>query len=274
MNRSIWEGLAEVVREKGAGYFILLDPDRHPHAELRERARRLGNGAADALLVGTSLNLCPDFGKRVGIIKQESKVPVILFPAHAGQLTPEADAVLFLSLLSGRNPQYLVGEHVRGAPLIKAYGLESIPVAYLLVESGSTTAVEFVSNTRPLPRDKPEIAVAHALAAEYLGMKMVYLEAGSGGEKPVPEEMVRSVAHAVNIPVMVGGGITTPAAAGRTVAAGASFVVTGNVLERSSSDDLVESFARAIHRDDVRESQSAAAGGMERGPVTEGEETK
>ena len=247
MKQAVWERLQETVREKGAGYLVLLDPDRHSVEELRRRVRQLGETTADAILVGSSMNLLPDFGERVAIIREEALVPVILFPAHAAQLTAEADAVLFLSLLSGRNPQYLIAEQVRGAPVVKAFDLEVIPTAYLLVESGSTTAVEHVSDTRPLPRNKPDIAVAHALAAEYLGMKMVYLEAGSGGERAVPGEMIEQVARPVSIPGMVGGGITTPAAATQAVAAGASFVVVGNALEGDPYPRLVKDFARAVH---------------------------
>jgi phosphoglycerol geranylgeranyltransferase len=162
-------------------------------------------------------------------------------------LCKSADAVLFTSLLSGRNANLLIGEQVKAAPQIKSLGLEPIPTAYILIESGNLTSVCYISNTTPIPRDKPEIAKAHALAAEYLGMKLVYLEAGSGAAMPVPPETVKQVEKYVNLPLIVGGGITDPSYARKIAMAGASFVVIGNVLEDDVKGDLARSFADAIH---------------------------
>lgn len=244
---TVWRAMADALAAKGALYLILVDPDRHDEPGIRRSARAAREAGADAILVGTSLTLSSEFRARVAAVREEAGLPVILFPAHAGQVIPEVDAVFFLSLLSGRNPQYLIGEQVRGAPLVKAYGLEAIPVGYLLVESGRTTSVEFMSDTRAIPREKPEIAVAHALAAECLGMRLVYLEAGSGAANPVPEEMIRAVAAAIALPLVVGGGVRTPEAAGRAVRAGASLVVIGNVLEETDGAALAREFARAVH---------------------------
>jgi putative glycerol-1-phosphate prenyltransferase len=175
-------------------------------------------------------------------------VPVIIFPGDTNQISAAADAILFLSLISGRNPELLIGQHVKAAPILRAHGLEAIATGYALVDSGQQTTTEYVSNTRPLPRNKPEIAMAHALAAEYLGMQCVYLDAGSGPEKMVPEEMVQAVSDYVSVPIIVGGGIRKPEAAAKRVLLGASFVVVSSVFEEQGWDpELIGEFASAIH---------------------------
>ncbi|MBN2001081.1 phosphoglycerol geranylgeranyltransferase, partial [candidate division KSB1 bacterium] len=172
---------------------------------------------------------------------------VIIFPGSTKQISPYADAILFLSLISGRNPNVLIGEQVVAAPIIKSIGLEAIGTAYMFIESGNVTSAQFVSDTRPIPREKPDIAIAHALAAEYLGMKIIYLEAGSGAKYSVPEELVAAVKKYVSVPLIVGGGIRTPDEARKKVLAGAHFVVTGNVLEKNRDPGLIKAFADAIH---------------------------
>jgi phosphoglycerol geranylgeranyltransferase len=183
----------------------------------------------------------------VRAIKAVVDVPVIIFPGDVGFVTGAADAILFLSLVSGRNPQFLIGEHVLAAPVLKEAGLEPIPTAYMLVEGGSTTSVEFMSSTKPIPRDKPDIAMAHALAAQYLGMRLAFFDAGSGAAEHVPEELVRRVAAYVDLPVMVGGGIREPSDAGRLVEAGARVVITGDVVEKTGDAGLLTAFAEAVH---------------------------
>ncbi len=244
---TVFKKMLDVWGEKGAGYFVLLDPDKRPVEELVSVAKACEAHSADGLLIGGSILFSSDFDGMIKQIKHSVSIPVILFPGNGRQLSGYADAVFFLSLISGRNPSYLIGEQVLSAPTIQSLGLESIPTGYMLVESGNTTSVEFMSGTRPLPREKPDIAVAHALAAEYLGMKMVYLEAGSGAEYSVPEEMIQAVREAVSIPLIVGGGIRTPDEAQEKVKAGASFIVTGNVLEEEKDFILIGEFARAIH---------------------------
>ena len=155
--------------------------------------------------------------------------------------------ILFLSMISGRNPELLIGQHAKAAPTIKAMRLEPIATGYILVESGSQTTVEYVSNTKPLPRTKPDIAMAHALAAEYLGMSCVYLDAGSGAGAMVPVDMVKAVSDYVTIPVITGGGIRLPEDAADRAEAGASFVVVGSVLEKRVDKGLIRAFSEAIH---------------------------
>jgi putative glycerol-1-phosphate prenyltransferase len=178
-------------------------------------------------------------------VKARVDIPVISFPGGASQVVPTADAILFLSLISGRNPELLIGEHVKAAPLIREYGVEAIPTGYMLIQSGTLTSVEFMSNTQPIPRNKVDIAIAHALAAEYLGMKLIYLETGSGAGASVPDEMVQAVVNYVSTPVIVGGGIRDPEEARAKVAAGASFVVTGSVVE--DDHQRLREFSQAVH---------------------------
>jgi len=243
----LYQRLLNIRDEKGAGYFVLLDPDKKSVKEMVSMAVMCEENGVDGLLMGGSLLFSSNLDERVRAIKQSVSIPVILFPGNGGQLTKHADGVLFISLISGRNPHYLIGEQVLAAPIVHSLGLETIATGYMLVESGSSTSVEFMSNTRPLPRGRPEIAAAHALAGEYLGMKLLYLEAGSGAEKSVPEDMIRVVKQSVSVPLIVGGGIRTPEQAKAIVQAGAAFIVTGNVLEENNRASFIKGFAEAVH---------------------------
>ncbi|HID32696.1 MAG TPA: geranylgeranylglyceryl/heptaprenylglyceryl phosphate synthase [bacterium (Candidatus Stahlbacteria)] len=226
------------------GIFGLLDPDRRPELHRIK-------GALDSLtgiLVGTSYLKFSGSDDFIKEIKSITKAPVIIFPGGVDQVSGDADGILFLSLLSGRNPRYLIGDQVRAVFKIKDAGIEVIPTGYLLIEGGNYTSVEYMSNTRPIPRDKMEIAQAHALAAEYLGMKFVYLEAGSGAKMPVPVEMVRAVKEIISIPLIVGGGIRTEADIRSRFEAGCDFVVMGTIIEDDPQGfvDLVSSIKGSL----------------------------
>lgn len=245
---AVYSYLLNVVKEKGAGYLALLDPDRLDDNRIVRLASQCAEGGADGLLIGSSLLLSTTFDEIVAKIKKNVNIPVVIFPGGPSQVSSHADAILFLSLISGRNPYHLIGDQVRAAPVIKEFGIEPISTGYMLIESGQATSIEFMSNTRPIPRDKPDIAMAHALAAEYLGMKMVYLEAGSGAMYPVSDEMIAAVRDYVSIPIVVGGGIRDSEVALRKVKAGASFVVTGNILEKEENSlGLITEFSATIH---------------------------
>jgi len=234
-------------KTRGAGFWVLIDPDRTPPVEAAARAADAERAGADVILVGSSLLISDTFGDAVREIRSAVKLPVIIFPGSTAQISAEADAILFLSLVSGRNPDLLIGQHVRAAPAIKAIGLEPIPTAYMLVESGTLTTIEYISDTKPIPRQKPDIAMAHALAAEYMGMKLVYLDGGSGAKEPVPTEMIRACYEYITLPLIVGGGIRSGDAARAAVHAGASFVVVGNALEKTSGRSLLTELADAVH---------------------------
>ncbi len=242
---SVYQTLLKIKLEKGAGFLVLLDPDRLSTDEIAELARKSEEGGADGFLVGSSLLLSSTFDESIRRIRSNVNLPVIIFPGNANQVSKYADAILFLSLISGRNPHLLIGEQVKAAPMIKEFGLEPIPTGYLIIESGKATSVQFMSDTQPIPKDKPDIAKAHALAAQYLGMKFVFLEAGSGAENPVPDSVIREIRDFISIPIIVGGGIKQPEVAYKKVENGASFVVIGNALEKDSS--IIKEFGNAIH---------------------------
>jgi phosphoglycerol geranylgeranyltransferase len=247
-NRSVYDYLIHVRETRGAGFFVLIDPDRSMPGRVAEQARLCRDAGVDAILVGASIMMDGGFEDAIESAKSAVDIPVIIFPGEKSQVSSKADAILFLSLLSGRNPDFIIGEQVRSAPLIRSIHLEAISTAYLLVESGKTTSVEFMSNTRPLPPDKPEIALAHAMAAELFGMKFIYLEAGSGALRSVPDEMIRTITTGVGMPVIVGGGIRTPETVAAKVASGASFVVVGNHLENNGNLTVLKNLVNACHR--------------------------
>lgn len=244
---SIYEQLLASSGAHGAAYLVLIDPDKIANEKLPAFIEQATADGVDGFLVGGSLIVDDSFEQCITTIKRHTNVPTVIFPGGVVQISKEADAILFLSLLSGRNPEQLIGSQVIAAPIVKKIGLEAISTAYMLIESGRTTSVEFISNTRPLPRHKPDIAVAHAMAAEILGFKMIYLEAGSGAEQSVPEEMVGAVAKQCSVPLIVGGGLRTPEEAHKKVQVGAKFIVTGTVLEKNGRASLVKEFASAVH---------------------------
>lgn len=242
-----YQHIQSALSKKNCLLAILIDPDEIKMADIAGFATVIKASDADLLLFGGSLVSEPYFDEKINVLKEQlPEIPIILFPGSHSQLSSRADAVLFLSLLSGRNPEYLIGNHIMAAPVIKAMHLEAISTAYLLIESGRTTTVEYVSNTKPIPRSKPDLAVAHALAAQYLGFKLIYLEAGSGAEQPVPPKMIRAVKDAVDIPVIVGGGITLPENAAAASQAGADIIVIGNHFQIKSNRNLMITFRHAL----------------------------
>ncbi len=215
---------------KGEKIAILLDPGKEIHADVDGIIRHSTNAGVAMFLVGGSL-VSTSVSNFVEGVKAKTNLPVVLFPGNAMQFAPNADAILFLSLISGRNPDFLIGNHVAVAPMVKLSGIEVIPTGYILIDGGAPTSVQYMSQTMPIPASKPEIAVATAIAGELLGLKAIYLEAGSGAQNPVPAEVVERVCSAVSIPIMVGGGLSTPAQIEAVFAAGANMVVIGNAME-------------------------------------------
>ena len=242
-----FERFLHTKHNRGAGFLLLVDPDKIDTKKLPSFIRSATKSGVDAFLVGGSLMLSNEFDKTIKTIKNNTNVPVVIFPGGVSQVSSEADAILFLLLISGRNPDYLIGNQVNAAPILKQMNLEAISTGYMLIEGGNVTSAEFMSNTKPIPREKSDIAVAHALAAELIGLKMLYLEAGSGAKQSVPEAMIKKVTGYCSLPVIVGGGIRTPEEAKRKVEAGASFVVTGTIVEENSHSSLIREFADAIH---------------------------
>ena len=242
---SVLSELNDCVEKKGAGFIVLIDPDKKNDKNIDQLVEKANQNGVDAIFVGGSIMMDGLYHKRVERIKSISEIPVILFPGGVNQINKHYDAMLFMSLLSGRNSHYLIGEQVIAAPIVKDYEIETIPTGYLLIDGGSPTSVEVVSGTKPLPSNRPDIIVSHALAAQFLGMELIYLEAGSGALNEVPEDVVKKVADEINIGLIVGGGICTPEDANSIVNSGASFVVIGSAIEKSA--ELMEEFSSAIH---------------------------
>lgn len=243
----IYQYLQEVINKKGAAYLILIDPDKISGEKLQKFCKHCESVGVDGFLAGGSLMIDGNLAESIDIIKQSCSIPVITFPGSVEQITPNADALLYISLISGRNAEQIIGKHILAAPYIKKIGLETISTGYMLIESGKTTTAEYISNSKPIPRNKPEIAAATALAAEYMGMKCVYLEAGSGAELTVPNEMVKLVSQYCSIPVIVGGGIRDSRTAREKVENGASIIVTGNYFEDEKNWNQIKRFAEAVH---------------------------
>jgi len=233
--------------DKSSPLFILLiDPDTPLDIAQRTVEAGCSNGV-DIILIGGSFISLADFDNFVKEIKKVSTVPVILFPGGSGQVSGNADAILFMSLISGRNPTWLIEEQVKSAPLIKKIQLETIPTGYMLIGSAIESAVCYVSNTRPIPFDQSGIIVAHGLAGKFLGMRLLYLDAGSGAKTPIYPEIISKLHKEVGLPIFVGGGIRTPEMAHKLMKAGAKGVVVGNLFEDFQKIDLIKNFADVIH---------------------------
>lgn len=225
---------------------VLIDPDQAGDAARLERTiQNACMAKADLILVGGSLLATDGFNACVKRVKEFADRPVVLFPGSPAQLSEHADAVLFLSLISGRNPELLIGHHITAAPRVKAMGLEAIPTGYMLVDGGRMTTAHYVSQTSPIPGDKPAIAAATALAGELLGLRTIYLDTGSGAKRSVSVEMLSAVRRSVQLPIIVGGGIREARTARELCEAGADVVVVGTAIEEDP--EVVFALSEAVH---------------------------
>ena len=231
--KSIQKNIAAKFTRPTKQLAVLIDPDKWNLHESADQLKLFEASGVDYLFIGGSLNVANDFNQRVMEIKKHTQLPLILFPGHPTQLTEHVDATLFLSLISGRNSEYLIGHHVVSAPYLKAWNQEVIPTGYLLVESSQTTTAVYVSQTLPVPHNKPDVAAATALAGKYLGMRMMFLDTGSGANETVSEKMVHAVKKSTQLPVIVGGGIRSELDAHRLWNAGADIIVLGTAIEEN-----------------------------------------
>jgi phosphoglycerol geranylgeranyltransferase len=246
MKHRILDSLVRLRAEKRKAFAVLLDPDKirlETFPRLLEQAVLHG---VDYFFVGGSLITSNIQADVIAAIRQHTALPVILFPGSNLHIDASADALLFLSLISGRNPEFLIGQHVVAAPILRKSGLEILPTGYLLVESGRQTTVSYISNTTPLPHDKPGVAACTAMAGEMLGLRLMYLDAGSGAKRPVPPELIAAVRQSVETPIIVGGGINSGAKAQAALAAGADLIVVGNGIERDPS--LLPEIAQTVQQ--------------------------
>lgn len=248
----IFETLVAVRNERGAGFIVLIDPDKLHEERLPRFVDECERAGVDAFFVGGSLMHAVELNRYVHRLKAQTQLPVVGFPGSLNQLSPHLDAVLYLSIVSGRNPEYLIGQHVHAAPVIRRLQLEPIPTAYMLVESGRTTTAQYMSHTRPLPRNKPDVAAATALAAEMMGMRLLFTDGGSGADQPVPEEVIAAITDECEAPLIVGGGLQRPEQVATKVRAGASFIVVGNAIEQRPDGGYIAELAAAAHSETVR----------------------
>jgi phosphoglycerol geranylgeranyltransferase len=245
MQNRIYESLV-VKKSKGEKSFaVLVDPDKVDAEAIDELISLAVEARVDYLLVGGSLVISNHLDEVVKRFKDNCAIPIILFPGSPSQISKYADALLYLSLISGRNADLLVGQHVISAPFVKQSGLEIMSTGYMVIDGGAPTTVSYISNATPIPADKNEIAMCTAMAGEMLGMKLIYMDSGSGAKRPISETMIHVVAKNISVPLVVGGGITTPEKAYLNCKAGADVIVVGNAIEKDTS--LIKEMAAAIH---------------------------
>lgn len=243
---NVYHSLAEKKKSGQKAFTVLIDPDKVVSSSLSSLLRSANDSKVDYLFVGGSLVVSDHLDECIEQIKKESSIPVILFPGSPSQLSRHADALLYLSLISGRNPELLIGQHVISAPFVKKSGLEIMSTGYMVIDGGAPTTVSYISGAAPIPADKAEIALCTAMAGEMLGHKLIYMDAGSGARKPITEEMISLVAKNIEVPLVVGGGIRDAEKVYRNCKAGADVVVVGNVLEKEPS--LLEEMAAAVRQ--------------------------
>ncbi len=233
-------------KTKGRKQFaVLVDPDKITIPRLEQLIEMAVEASVDYFLVGSSLLLRDGLDACLEVIKRQCKIPRILFPGNALQLSKEADGILLLSLISGRNPELLIGQHVIAAPYLRQSGLEILPTGYMLIDGGVPTSVSYMSNTTPIPRDKKDIAQCTAMAGEMLGLQLIYLDAGSGARHAIKPEMIEAVSRAVRTPIIVGGGIRTAEHAQTAAKAGADLIIVGNAIEKNPG--LLAEMTQAVH---------------------------
>jgi len=245
MKNKMLDALYQQKASARKAFAVLIDPDKLNDQALLDTIQLAIASKVDYFFVGGSLVVTDTLDKVVTTIKAACSIPVVLFPGSPDQITPSADALLYLSLISGRNPELLIGQHVISAPFVRQSGLEIIPVGYMLVDGGTPTTVSYISNTNPIPANKNDIASCTAMAGEMLGLKVIYMDAGSGAKTAIPTAMIQQVAKYIQIPLIIGGGITTAAKAKENCLAGADIIVVGNAVEKDPA--LISEIAAAIH---------------------------
>ena len=222
----------QLVKDDNKYKIALIDPDKKNQESLKEQINYAHLNDYCAIFVGGSLMMDSKFKDRIKVIKELSSLPVIAFPSSGIQLNEYFDAILFLTLISGRNPHYLIGEHVLSSPIIYDLNIETISIGYILLNGGGNTTVEIVSNTKSIPMESTDVIIAHSLASEYMGHNMIYLECGSNAERYINLDLLKKIRKYISIPLIVGGGVKTPQDIIKIKNAGADFVVTGSLIEK------------------------------------------
>jgi phosphoglycerol geranylgeranyltransferase len=250
MTNRIYTSLVERKRLGKKSFAVLIDPDKVNDEKMARLIEIAVSAKVDYFLVGGSLVISNYLDECVQYIKKHCNIPVVLFPGSPSQVSKYADALLYLSLISGRNAELLIGQHVVSAPVVKQSRLEIMSTGYMVIDGGAPTTVSYISNATPLPADKNEIAMCTAMAGEMLGMKLIYMDAGSGAKRPITESMIEKVAGTIEVPLIIGGGITEPEKAYLNCKAGADVIVVGNAIEKD--ENLIVEMAAAVHSVPVR----------------------
>lgn len=239
----VYQDLLTRKQQGKSGFAVLVDPDKVAPSDMPHLASLCNEAGVDYILMGGSLVVADTLDTCIQRFKAESNIPVILFPGSPSQVSPYADALLYLSLISGRNAEHLIGQHVISAPAVKASGLEVISTGYMVIDGGAPTTVSYISNSAPIPANKPDIALCTAWAGELQGKHIIYMDAGSGARNPISEEMIHKVSSHIDIPLFIGGGIHTPEKVYANCKAGANIIVVGNAIERDPM--LIKELAQA-----------------------------
>jgi phosphoglycerol geranylgeranyltransferase len=246
MKVNIYNTICDLKAKNKKAFAVLIDPDKLDESALDRTIQLAKEAMVDFFFIGGSLVVTNTLDAFTTKIKSKCDIPVVLFPGSPDQITSKADALLYLSLISGRNSELLIGQHVISAASVKQSGLEIIPVGYMLIDGGTPTTVSYISNTNPIPSNKKDIAVCTAMAGEMLGLKVIYMDAGSGAQRAIPQEMIAQVSKHIDIPLIIGGGITTPQKAMENCKAGADIIVVGNAIEKDPQ--LIIDIAAAVHQ--------------------------
>ncbi|MBL4715475.1 MAG: geranylgeranylglyceryl/heptaprenylglyceryl phosphate synthase [Bacteroidia bacterium] len=248
---SLYNNIINRSRKNQKQFAVLIDPDNCKLSDIYALVKIAEDNNVDYFFVGGSLTTNRCLAEVIDEIKEASTIPTIIFPGHPLQIYDKADAILFLSLISGRNPEMLIGNHVIAAPVLKDTAIEVIPTGYILIDGGNNTSVEYMSNTKPIPDDKISIAISTAVAGELLGLNTIYMDAGSGAMNPISTNMIKGVKEQINIPLIIGGGINSPEKAFETCDAGADVLVVGNAIEKDQS--LISEISDVVHSVTIQE---------------------
>lgn len=245
MAQPLYNSLQQKKQQQRKSFAVLIDPDKIFPEEVKKVVTLSIAAKVDFFFLGGSLVVINKIDEIIQQIKSICDIPVVLFPGSPSQVSKYADALLFLSLISGRNPELLIGQHVISAPMIRQSGLEVIPTGYMVIDGGAPTSVSYMANTSPIPNDKNDIAMCTAMAGEMLGLQLIYMDAGSGAKNAVSEKMIKRVADNISVPLIVGGGIDTPEKALANCNAGADVIVVGNAIEKDVN--LIKEISEAVH---------------------------
>ena len=242
---NIYNNITKDKKKNKKSFALLIDPDKQDKNQLLSIIEKAENANTDYFFVGGSLLTNDSLDLCLTTLKKNSTIPVVLFPGNAMQVNDKADGILFLSLISGRNADMLIGKQVITAPILKQSSLEILPTGYILINSGKPTTVSYMSNTNPIPANKDTVAACTAMAGEMLGLRLIFMDGGSGAKNPISEEMIKTVRKSINVPLIIGGGISSGKKALENCKSGADIIVVGNAIEKDET--LISEIANAVH---------------------------